>query len=201
MDLEDSHYHHVLRKVVVMTLIPTIWRTCRVLANPARLRCLQAVLRQPGRFVSELAPEAHLSVPVASQYLRDLQARGLISVERRSRWTFYGDQPDGSVGHAAPVLAAMRAVLAINALVTKPTQRTLQGFSHPRRLVVLRLLARSDARGICDLRRATGISEPALLRHLRKLEGCGLVRRQEEKWMITNELSILAQRLLLEVCG
>ena len=27
------------------SLAPTLWRTCRVLANPNRLRCLKAVLK------------------------------------------------------------------------------------------------------------------------------------------------------------
>ena len=196
-----SHYHHLSRKVVVMNLIPTMWRTCRVLANPQRRRCLQAVLRKPGRFVSELAAEVRLPVPVASQYLRDLQARGMISVERRSRWTYYGDTPDLSVGHAAPLLAAMRTVLTEGTMLSKQTQRTLQGFTHPRRIAVLRVLARSEPLCISDIRRATGISEPALLRHLRKLESCGLVQRQEDDWSIVRELPVLAQRLLLEACG
>ena len=184
-----------------MNLIPTMWRTCRVLANPLRLRCLQAVLRQPGRFVSELAKETRLPVPVASQYLRDLQARGLISVERRSRWTFYGDTPDPSVGHAAPLLAAMRVALADNSFSPKQAQRTLQGFTHPRRIAVLRLLARSDPLDFTEIHRATGISKPALLRHLDKLEACGLVRRQDADWAIARGLPVLAQRLLLEACG
>ena len=196
-----AHYHHVLRKVVVMTLIPTMWRTCRVLANPLRLRCLQAVLRQPDRFVSALAKEARLSVPVASQYLRDLQARGLLSVERRSRWTFYGDTPDPSVGHAAPLLAAIRIILAEDEVLSKQTQRILQGFSHPRRIVILRLLARSDPLCLTAIRRATGISEPALLRHLRKLEADNLIQRQDVQWAIARDLPVLAQRLLLEACG
>lgn len=184
-----------------MNLIPTMWRTCRVLANPQRRRCLQAVFRKPGRFVSELAAELRLSVPVISQYLRDLQARGLISVERRSRWTYYGDTPDPSVGHAAPLLAAMRTVLKEDALLSKQTQCTLEGFTHPRRIVVLRVLARSQPLRIAEIRRATDISEPALLRHLRKLESCGLVQRQDDNWSLVHDLPPLAQRLLLEACG
>jgi DNA-binding transcriptional ArsR family regulator len=183
-----------------MTLIPTMWRTCRVLANPLRLRCLQAVLRQPGRFVSELAKETRLPVPVACQYLRDLQARGLISVARRSRWTFYADTPDASVGHAAPLLAAARLAFADESYSPRKAQRVLQGFTHPRRIAVLRVLAGADAVGLTALRRATGISEPALVRHLVKLEACGLICRQEGAWAMARPLPRLAQRLLLEAC-
>ena len=184
-----------------MTLIPTMWRTCRVLANAQRLRCLQAVLQKPGCFVSQLAQAVQMPVPVVCQYLRDLQARGLISVERRSRWTFYGDRPDPSVGHAAPILAAMRTILMDNELIDEQTLDTLQGFTHPRRIALLRTLARSEPQGVRALRKTTGISEPALLRHLRKLEQSGLVKRQEEKWTMQSNLSVLAQRLLLEACG
>ncbi|MEO5368060.1 MAG: ArsR family transcriptional regulator [Magnetococcus sp. WYHC-3] len=184
-----------------MTLIPTMWRTCRVLANQQRLRCLQAVLRKPNRFVSALAKELREPVPVVSQYLRDLQARGMLSVERRSRWVFYGDIPDATVGHAAPLLAAMRLVLTKDAPPLPHIQRILQGFTHPRRIAVLRVLARSEPQCISAIRRATSISEPALLRHLRKLEACGLVRRQEDQWTVERGLPVLAQRLLLEACG
>ncbi|MEI8242750.1 MAG: winged helix-turn-helix domain-containing protein [bacterium] len=184
-----------------MTLIPTMWRTCRVLANPQRLRCLQAVLRKPNRYVSELAKELREPVPVVSQYLRDLQARGMISVVRRSRWVFYGDSPDETVGHAAPLLAAMRLVLSEKPLMPRQIELILQGFTHSRRIAVLRVLARSEPQRIATVRRATGISEPALLRHLRKLEACGIVRRQVDHWTIARDLPVLAQRLLLEACG
>ena len=175
-----------------MALAPTLWRTCRVLANPLRLRCLQVVLRQPGPSVSG---------PVASQYLRDLQARGMIAVTRRSRWVCYDGRPDPSVAHAAALLAAMRMVLEGPSFSPRHTQRLLKGFTHPRRLAILRVLDRSSPLRFAALARATGISEPALARHLRKLETCGLVMRLDEAWAMAGGLPPLALHLLRENRG
>lgn len=184
-----------------MALLPTAWRTCRVLANANRLCCLQAVLRRPERCVTDLARESRLSIPVASQYLRDLQARGLISVTRRSRWAFYGDQPDPSVGHAAPLLAAMRHVLAREERPFKDSLRTLRAFTHPRRLAVLRLLTQSASLSAPAMHQATGISTMALSRHLRRLETCGLATHAGGTWCLRHDIGWLARRLLLEICG
>jgi DNA-binding transcriptional ArsR family regulator len=181
-----------------MKLIPTMWRTCRVLANGQRLRCLQAVLKRPGRFVSEVAHELRVPVPVASQYLRDLQARGLISVERRSRWTFYGDRPDAAVGHAAPIVAAMKQALMKDALTPERVKNVLQGFTHPRRLMILGVLSPVKVLRVTDMRRATGISEPALLRHLRRLEVSGLVSCNDERWLLRLHQPAFAKQLLQE---
>jgi DNA-binding transcriptional ArsR family regulator len=178
-----------------------MWRTCRVLANERRLRLFQAVFVRPGCHVSGLAKAVGLSVPVASQYLRDLQARGLISVERRGRWTRYGDRPDGAVGHAAPVAAALRQALVTDGVAPSRVRRTLTAFSHPRRLVILGVLSPVQALCAAEIRHATGISEPALLRHLRRLEGCGLVAAREGRWMLCVPFSGLARDLLREAGG
>ena len=56
-----------LRKVCHMTnahpLQPTLWRTCRVIANRTRLQILALLLRQPGQTVSAVA--AHLGRPLS----------------------------------------------------------------------------------------------------------------------------------------
>lgn len=52
-------------------MMPTLWRTCRVLANRKRLRLLYDVAHSPdGLTVGEAARRARLPLPVASQYLR-----------------------------------------------------------------------------------------------------------------------------------
>ena len=59
-------------------LRPTLWRTCRVLANPTRLKMFSLLLQQPGQTVSAVAE--HLSQPLSltSEYLRALEARGFL---------------------------------------------------------------------------------------------------------------------------
>jgi DNA-binding transcriptional ArsR family regulator len=73
---------------------PTVWRTCRMSGNPHRLRGLKAVLEEPSSAVGEIAEQTRLSVCHASEYLRALQARGLIQASRVSRWMRYVARPD-----------------------------------------------------------------------------------------------------------
>ena len=51
-------------------LQPTLWRTCRVLANRTRLQIFGLLRRQPNQTVSAVAQHLKLSLPVASQYSR-----------------------------------------------------------------------------------------------------------------------------------
>jgi DNA-binding MarR family transcriptional regulator len=66
-------------------LQPALWRTCRVLANRTRLHMRGCLLQHPGQTVSAVADQLKLSLPVASQYLRALEARGLLTVRGVSR--------------------------------------------------------------------------------------------------------------------
>ncbi len=89
-------------------LHPTLWRTCRTLANSRRLACLKAVFANPGSSVEAIAEAAHIPHAQASLCLRALQARGLIRAERQSRWVRYSPVPDSSVPSAAPILTALQ---------------------------------------------------------------------------------------------
>ena len=68
---------------------PTLWRTCRVLANRKRLQTLALLIRQPNQTVSAVADRISLSTPAASQYLRALEARGLLTCRRIGRRVEY----------------------------------------------------------------------------------------------------------------
>ena len=82
-------------------LIPTVWRTARVLANENRLRFLMAVFKARGtKSVSLLADEIGVAVSTASIYLRALNARGLVDVRRHSSFVFYGGGKDRSLPEA-----------------------------------------------------------------------------------------------------
>ena len=181
-----------------MSLSPTLWRTCRVLMNPLRLRCLDAVLREPGRCVSAIAKEVHLPVPVASQYLRDLQARGMLAVTRRSRWVFYSAGPDPSVEHADTLLVAIGIARVNREIPIDQVRAVLDGLAHPRRLAILHRLAQVRRSDFDGLRVATGISTPALWRHLDKLERCAWIQHGEAAWRIAGDLPPFARRLLAE---
>ena len=181
-------------------LIPTMWRTCRVLANSQRLHCLQHVCLHPGRNVSHIADATQQRVGVASQYLRDLQARGLIGVRRWSRWTFYDPVADPSVGHAAAILAATRAAICPAKPPYHDSVTAFAAFAHPRRLQIIRFLRANGMARLTEIVRNTGISERALLRHLQCLVDAGVVNVDQHRWRATVAPTPLLAVLMRETC-
>ena len=87
------------------SLSPTLWRTCRVLANPNRVRCLKAVLKCPGRSVEDVAAAVGLTEVKASLALRALQSRGQSADVKEGIASFMDKRdphfPNG-VGHDFP---------------------------------------------------------------------------------------------------
>jgi len=175
---------------------PTIWRTCRILANPRRLACLKAVLKSPGACVGDLANLARVGEAQTSLALRALQARGLISARRESRWVRYFPEPDPLVPAAAPLLAAFRQAVLRDAEQSKVIMRCLTAFTHPRRLLLLRYLQKKGPLPFESLSKEVRISPPALYRHLKKLENRRLVRQQDGAWTLCHVREPLATSLL-----
>jgi DNA-binding transcriptional ArsR family regulator len=174
---------------------PTLWRTCRVLANPHRLACLKAVFDQPSCSVEEIAAATRLAPSKASMHLRALQSRGLLQALRLSRWVRYHPHPDPLVPCAAPILNAMKT-----ALRTQPEERiirTLTAFTHPRRLTLLRYLQRRAPVAEELLSAATQISRPALWRHLKKLHSRNLVIQNPDGWRLNEHPERLADTFLV----
>lgn len=158
---ETSRYH------------PTLWRTCRVLANERRLMCLRVVIDCPGTAVAEIAKAVGVAAPTASVELRALQARGLIAAHRVSRWVRYYPEPDPSVPSAGPVLRALaRAFKTGEPLETVMKQVT--AFTHPRRLLVVQRLQCKSPLDILCLAAQCKMSVPAAFRHVRKLVTRGI---------------------------
>ena len=89
---------------------PTLWRTCRVLANRKRLQILALLIRQPNQTVSTVAGRMSLSMPTASQYLRALEARGLLTCRRVGRRVEY--RPSAGKSERAAEEIANRTVCA-----------------------------------------------------------------------------------------
>lgn len=175
---------------------PTVWRTCRVLANLRRLACLKAVLRNPGECVGTLAASARVGETYASLALRNLQARGLIAARRESRWVRYFPEPDPLVPAAAPILEGIREALLDEQLPAKEVAQILTAFTHPRRLALLRDLTHAGPTAFDALARSCGISPPALYRHLKKLERRSLVRAEQDVWSLARRPVPLAAVLL-----
>lgn len=184
------------------SLHPTLWRTCRTLANSRRLACLKAVLAHPNRTVEELAETTGLPKDQASLCLRALQARGLIHAERHSRWVRYSPLPDRSVPAAAPILDAMRRAFFDDKMAEPAILYALTAFTHPRRLAILRSLQISGPQPAEKLSVATQVSPPALWRHLGKLRLRRLTDQTQGGWQLAPGPSPLAQTMLtLIACG
>jgi len=184
-----------------VALAPTVWRTCRVLANDARLRCFAAVAQNPGAPVGRVARSAGVSVPVASLYLRHIQARGLLRAERVSRWVRYEAAADASVAHAGALLAALRQSALSRPADRAAAIRILTACTHPRRLALLAAVARGQPCGAADLVRATGFSVNATSRHLHKLESRGFLVRQPRGWCLAEASDPLSRCLLRAAIG
>ena len=156
-------------------LRPTLWRTCRVLASETRLRLLWLLFKNEGLCVADLAALTGISEQNASNQLRALNARGLITPRRQNLRVFYHPEPNTEVEHAQTLLDALRAWCESNmrfpAIIRQAT-----AFTHERRILIMRALQEGPA-SLGDLHERTGIPLPSLTHHLKKLEARGFVRR------------------------
>ena len=189
-----SYFH--IWKGVKMSLHPTIWRTCRVLANKRRLACLKDVLTHPGGTVGEVAASVRLPQDQASLCLRALQARGLIQASREGRWVRYFPWPDNQVPIAAPILAGVSHALLSKKLADTDMIRCLTAFTHPRRLTILRCLQQTQSIAFAALAAKSCITSPALSRHLKKLQGRNLALEGDVGWSLNPEHEPFADTFL-----
>jgi DNA-binding transcriptional ArsR family regulator len=167
-----------------------------MLAHTSRLACLKVILQHPSSTVGEVAGTLGIPINQASLFLRALQARGLICAKRQSRWVRYVPLPDPLVPEAAPVLNALRLDMLYIKRAEDEIKRTLTGFTHPRRLVILAVLHENSSLSVEALADATQISRPALSRHLAKLDSRGLARYEEQGWRLAPPPNPLAAALV-----
>ena len=111
---------------------PTLWRTCRVLANRKRLQILALLIRQPNQTVSAVAERMSLSMPAASQYLRALEARGLLISRRVGRRVEYRPSPGTREGAAEEIVKALRVAFRQRVRPIEAIFKLATGFTHPR---------------------------------------------------------------------
>jgi DNA-binding transcriptional ArsR family regulator len=199
MEAVDGHAHTLqsvgMGSVGARTLKPTLWRTCRALANVRRLAILRYLLGVSERTVSEVAREMKLPMEVASQYLRSLNARGLLRARRVDRYVMYSARPDEVVPESARLLSALREVMVRQKRRLKMVRRDVTAYTHPRRAQIVCVLGR-DRLNFTALHVRTGISRPALLRHLVKLMKRKVVIRRGSRYHCPRPGHRLARTLL-----
>jgi len=136
----------------------------------------------------------------ASEYLRALQARGLISARRESRWVCYRAAPDPLVAGSQPLLKALGKAILHDRQCEESLIQVLTAFTHPRRLMILRLLQERGPLYAEDVGAITRMSPPALSRHMAKLRVRNLVVYTDDKWNLTRPRDPLARALLSILC-
>lgn len=177
-------------------LHPTLWRTCRVLASRTRLAIFDLLRRQQPLSVSAVAERLGLALPFASQSLRALEARGLLTSRRQNRSVFYRLNLDPSAALVAPIRQAFQR----QSMPIEHVFRMATAFTHPRRVEVYRALA-AASRSREQLGSFTRIPDRALRRHLAKLESRSFVEQREGVYHVVEPTDALARvlaRLALE---
>jgi DNA-binding MarR family transcriptional regulator len=176
-------------------LSPTLWRTCRALANRKRLRLLRHVMSVPDTSVSDAARTLGMPLSVASQYLRLLNARGLLQVKRKRRQVLYVAVHDPSLPETRILLEALQRTFRGRATPFEKAFQALTGFTHPRRIILVRAVA-AGADSLRTIRVKTGISGNAALRHLRKLRQRGYVTQTAGRYQCRRPAEPLAKALM-----
>jgi len=153
---------------------PTLWRTCRALANETRLKAFRWLLRNPDQTVSRVASKLGLSRSMATRHLRILAARGLLRASRIGPWVCYRVEPDPTIPEARRLVAALRDAFSEDPHAVEGIYRLATAFTNARRQAVYEELRKGD-RTFADLVRGTRMSPRALGRHLAKLQSRGFV--------------------------
>lgn len=166
----------------------------RALANGSRIRILRLLAVLGEMNVSDIARAAGLRANAVSAHLRVLAAAGLVWRRRSGARVAY--RLAESAGHpvTARTVSALRRVFGTIA-TTDPQQvaaadqersptrsdaalfACFTAFTHPRRLQIIRHLARHRTALLGELMAQLSMSLPACLRHLDKLERRGVVGR------------------------
>ncbi len=157
-----------------MKLRPTLWRTCRVIANETRLTLLWKIFEEGELCVHELVEQTGVSRPNASTQLRALSARGLIMPRREDMRVIYRAEANAGISFAPPLLDALRECFE-QSMTFKTVIRQATAFTHERRIEIVRAL-KGKILSFETLLGTTGMSSTALSRHLNKLERRGFVK-------------------------
>jgi DNA-binding transcriptional ArsR family regulator len=148
-----------------------------VLANRTRLRVLQLLLEQPGLTVSAVAMRLKLTLPVASQSLRALEARGVLTARRTGRQVAYRPSTD-TASPTSGLAAAARRVFQCEPALVETLFKLATAFTHPRRTEIFRAV-REQVGTPGELQAATHIPGRFLMRHRRKLQARGFLAVQQ----------------------
>ena len=192
-----AKWYHTLQSVIMVVSHkpqPTLWRTCRVLANRTRLRIFGCLLQRPDQTVTAVSSRLRLPVAVTSQYLRALEARSLLVVRRKGSYVSYRINDGDTARPVRSLVVALRVVFQRERDPITTIFKLVTAFTHPRRVAVVQAMA-GGARTLQQLHDRTGISVPALMRHLAKLEARGFIVRGNGTYVLLPQRTPLPRAL------
>lgn len=181
-----------------MNLNPTLWRTCRVLASETRLQLLWLIFEEQELPVQQMAERTSMSIPNASNQLRALNARGLISLRRKKMMVLYRAEANRAV-NTAPILLDTLRTCYEQKMSFKTLIRQVTAFTHERRIEIMSALAEKQL-AFHSLAEVTGMSASALSRHLNKLEVRGFVKYRDGFYKRAAPKNPLGRTLFKMVC-
>lgn len=177
-----------------MKLRPTLWRTCRVIANETRLQLLWEIFKNNELCVAELADLAGTTHHNASTQLRSLNARGLLIPTRKQQKLFYRPEANEDVAHAEELLQALRRCYQ-QSVPFKQIIRQSTAFTHSRRIEIARELSGAQ-KTFTNLLDSTGMKPPSLSRHLEKLKARGFIEQGDKLYKLRSPRHDFGRTLL-----
>jgi len=180
------------------SLRPTLWRTCRAIANTTRLRLLWKIFQSEGLCVGELARATGASRENATIQLRALNARGLITSTRRGKRVIYRAEANPGVDGAEELLDALRESFHAK-IPLKVVFREATAFTHSRRIFLMKTVSLSSG-SFDELLEASGMSPIALQWNLSKLEARGFVKARGDFYEVGHPKNPLGKCLMGLVC-
>ncbi len=175
-------------------LHPSLWRTCRVLANEKRLGLVWELFREGESSVTRLGDAVGMRNSMASAYLRAVNARGIILSRRENKYVFYRPEANPEVEGAVELLGGLRAAYEMF-MPMSLVMKHLTAFTHERRIAAVQAVA-SGAMEESQLSVKTGISPQALYRHLKKLETRGYIQISKGMVLLSEQSHPLSSVLL-----
>lgn len=182
-----------------MKLNPTLWRTCRVIANETRLNLLWTLFDETELPVWKLSQRTDMSMSNTSTQLRALHSRGLISMRRKKMMVLYRAEPNTALAFAPRLLQALQNCHD-NSVSFKTVIRMATAFTHERRIDIVKVLNTAPL-DYQQLLNHTGMSTSALSRHLGKLIARGYVKEQKGIYRLTRPRNLLGRTLLDTACA
>jgi predicted transcriptional regulator len=183
-------------------LNPTLWRTCRMLANARRLRIIHQLIDKEPQTLTQLAKACKMSVSACSQYTRHITARGLCREIRNGRFAYFDLYADPAIPYSTSLLKAVIRSVKQSKRDYKQQLAELTAYTHISRIRIVRYIAQHGVCRICEMQSGLHISKPALIRHVNKLTRRNRLQAVKTGgYQLVQPTTVLARELLSIATG